>query len=249
MCTMKRYNENISQYAEEVIFRIVYASFSDFVSKYIENFKERFPETSFRERVITQEEEQIVDIDTIATYLDVTLEDVLKERVYVLKTKIHQCDFSVFIGCQYLVVKMDLKGKDISEESKCDLAQMLNTQSIKDNIEIVDFNCQIIHSITAPTEDALGEILDMGVFKGIDADVKNSRYADSYLRENCNIQLTRELRDIIFEDDSKGVYANILCSFSVEEVKNEYLPDDIERYLSVVKQETTQCFKFKTNEE
>ena len=40
MCTMKRYNENISQYAEEVIFRIVYASFSDFVSKYIENFKE-----------------------------------------------------------------------------------------------------------------------------------------------------------------------------------------------------------------
>ena len=243
MCKRKDYSASISQYAEELIFRVVYASFSDFISKYIGYFKSIFPDSSFRERIITQEEGQIVDVDTIAADLDITIEDVLNEKVYILTTEIEQYDFSVFIGNHYLVVKLNIRGKDVSNHNREILAQMLDTQSIKENIEIIKFYCQLSHTIATSSRDELGTVLDLSIFEGIDADIKNSRYADSYLYNNYDIQLTRELRDIIFEKDkSNGVYANVSCFINAE-VKEEYSVKDIEHYIEILQQETTQCFK------
>lgn len=241
MCKRKEYNVNFSQYLEEVIFGIVYASFSDFVSNYILYFKKEFPETSFRERVISQYEEQIVDIDDIATDLNLTLEDVLQEKIYVLNLNLKGYDFTVFIGRQYLVIRVKLSGKDLSDECIESLEKMLNTQSIAENIEIVDFNCRMLHSIISPSEKELGDILDMGVFTGIEADIKNSRYVDTYLYGDYHISLIRELRDVKLEDNTSAVFANILCSFSAE-IKNSYSKEDIKSYINCLKQETTQCF-------
>ena len=241
MCERKDYNGNVSRYLENIVCRIVYASFPDFIARYVAYFKEEFPDVSFRERVLTQVEEQILDVDTVASILNITLEDVLKEKVYVLNSRIEGFDFTVFIGRQYLAIILSVQGKSISEECLAALAKMLNTQSIKDNIEIVNFNCKASHSMAAQTEDELKEILDINVFKGIEADIKNSRYIDSYLRGEYYIELTRELRDILFDNQTSGVYANVLCSLNAKN-KDIYTLDDIKNYLDILKEETTQCF-------
>ena len=243
MCQRKEPSISIWQYAEDVLVRIVYASYSDFVYKYLEYFKNNFPESSFRERVLTQQEESILDVDYIACTLSNTLEDVLKEKVYILNTTIEGSKVIIYIGKQYLAVQIKLGGNTISDSILASLSTMLNTNSIKDNIEIVDARCSISLSMVASDEDSLNSTLDLAMFKGVDADIKNSRYSDLYQNpEGKSIELTRELRDVILENDESAVFANILCSTALI-IENVDSIEALKTGLNTIVCETTQCFR------
>ena len=81
------------------------------------------------------------------------------------------------------------------------------------------------------------------MFKGVDADIKNSRYSDLYQNpEGKSIELTRELRDVILENDESAVFANILCSTALI-IENVDSIEALKTGLNTIVCETTQCFR------
>lgn len=72
MCQKKAYTDVISQFAEDLNIRIVYSSLPDFKDRYMVHIRENYAGCSFRERIITQEEAQIINVDDISVELDIT---------------------------------------------------------------------------------------------------------------------------------------------------------------------------------
>ena len=118
MCK-KPYTDKMAKYLKSVAYRASFFSMPDFKSRYLASFVNAFPKASYKERKLTQLENQIVNIDAVADDLDIPLVELMDQKVYVFDdVNIAGRLATVYICHYYIYVYSELDGKKLGKEGR-----------------------------------------------------------------------------------------------------------------------------------
>lgn len=247
MCQKKAYTDVISQFAEDLNIRIVYSSLPDFKDRYMVHIRENYAGCSFRERIITQEEAQIINVDDISVELDITIEDIISQKVYVINDFADFADYEakLYVGAYFTALIFRLKGQNFQEEHIKGIASLLDLSSFTQLLDITSYTCRMFHAVLV-SEEELWSVLDAEAFPNVGTNTINRQLSETYHDDGFDIDLNRDLRKVT-NDTGKEEYVSHIMTMVYLPVPQawEHTHAYLERAIHAAEAETTLCFSEK----
>ena len=244
MCRKKYDNNIMGKYLTEVSFRLALFSLPQFKEELIEVFTKNFPyATKFEERIITEEEQQVIDIDAVAYDLEIPLIDIMNKKTYIFRdVMIGQKKSIVYINPHYVFIRTLLgEGEMIDRNYLAKLNCILNPEILTKNSPR-KFYCLTTHYCELPIEK-IGEVMDLEAFPKIDWDnYGGGNYVDNYVNECCSIDLKRIMER--YEDENMP-YAiiHILSSAYIDTFDINAMTETCHAMYEHSLTEVARCFK------
>lgn len=247
MCQKEKYTKSMSQFAEELNIRIVYSSLAGFMDKYMSKVRTKYIECSFRERILTQEEVQIINVDDISVELDVTIEDIISKKVYVINrfSMFGDDEITLYIGAYFTAFIFRLRGQNFKHNYVSKIASLLDMSAFLKLLDVTSYTCRLYHAVVVSEAD-LWNVLDREAFQNVGANAINRQISETYQDEGFEIDLVRDLRRIITEGECEEYVSHITTIVHLP-IPSEckLLPQDIESAVCAAEAETTLCFSKK----
>ena len=238
------YTDNISRFAEDLNIRIVYSSLPDFMDKFMAKIRKENEGCSFRERIINQEEAQIINIDDISVELDVTIEDIISQKLYVINGFADFTDYeaNLYIGAYFTAFVFRLKGKRFNYENIAKTVAMLDISEFANLLDITSYTCRLFHAV-AVSEKEVWSVLDQEAFPNVGDNTINRQISETYKDGEFEIDLNRDLRKALNEENEEEYISHIMTMVHLP-VTNIKLPDSncLENALHAAELESTLCF-------
>lgn len=246
MCRKKAYTVNMSQFAEDLNIRIIYSSLPDFMRQYMVQIREGNKDCSFRERIITQEEAQIINVDDISVELDITIEDIISKKVYVINDFPDFTDYesTLYVGTYFTAFIFRLKGQRFNEQHIDKIANLLNMSAFTTLLDITSYTCRLFHAVVVAKDD-VWNVLDKEAFPNLGTHPINRQLSETYknVKYDFNIDMKRDLRKVTNEADEEAYASHILTMVYLP------VPSDgkqssqcIKDAIQTAEEETTLCF-------
>lgn len=244
MCQKKVYTDSISQFAEDLNIRIVYSSLPDFKDQYMFKIRENNEGCSFRERIITQEEAQIINVDDISIELDITIEDIISKKVYVINDFADFTDYetTLYIGVYFTALIFRLKGQKFQDKHIEGITSLLDMSAFTPLLDITSYTCRMLHAVAVSEED-LWNVLDAEAFPNVGTNTINRQLSETYKDSGFNVDLIRDLRKVINEMGEEEYVSHIMTMVYLS------VPEDgkqtsacLQNAIHAVEEETTLCF-------
>lgn len=242
MCSKKTYTEKISQFAEDLSIKIVYSSLPDFMKQYMVRIRESDEKCSFRERIITQEEAQIINVDDISVELDITIEDIVSKKVYVINgfTDFTDYESTLYVGAYFTAFIFRLKGQKFDKKHISQIANLLDMSAFATLLDITSYTCQLFHAV-AVAKDDLWRVLDQEAFSKVGAHPINQQLSETYQDGDFDIDLIRDLRKVRNEANEEEYVSHIKTIVHLPP-NGKQPPQCIEKAVHAAEEETTLCF-------
>ena len=248
MCKRKKYTDAISSFAEDLNIRIVYSSLPDFKDCYMSKIRSDNDGCAFRERIITQEEAQIINVDDISVELDVTIEDILSKKVYVINgfAGFDDYDVTLYIGAYFTALICRLKGRRLKDEHVCKIASLLDLSDFTKSLYFSSYTCRLFHAV-AVSKDDLWNVLDPEAFPIVGVNTVNRQLSETYRVKNFDIDFNRDLRTVVNEEINEEEYVSHIMTMVYLPVPKDgkYDPETLRSAIHVAEIETTLCFSEK----
>lgn len=240
MCRKKAYTEDISNFAEDLNIRIVYSSLPEFMDQYMGKIRKENKECSFRERIITQEEAQIINVDDVSVELDITIEDIISKKVYVINGFADFTDYetTLYIGAYFTAFIFRLRGKRFNYNSVAKIADILDVSKFSDLLDITSYTCRLLHAVVVSESD-LWNVLDQEAFPNVGENTINRQISETYTDELFEIDLNRDLRKALNEEYISHIMTMVHLPISKKEIPNM---ECIEKAIHAAEKEATLCF-------
>lgn len=244
MCKKKVYTDTISQFAEDLNIRIVYSSLPDFKDQYMTQIRENNKGCSFRERIITQEEAQIINVDDISVELDITIEDIISKKVYVINDFADFTDYeaTLYIGAYFTALIFRLKGQRFQDKHIEGMASLLDMSAFTPLLNITSYTCRMLHAVAVSEED-LWSVLDAEAFPNTGTNAINRQSSETYQDGGFDIDLNRDLRKVTDETGKEEYVSHIMTMVYLPVPQDgKHTPACLERAIRAAEEETTLCF-------
>lgn len=195
MCRLKPYTKQMEEKNTSVAFRFDFYSMPSFRNKFVENAIKAFDKRGFTERLLTEEEKQTINIDTVCSVLDNSIEEVVSKKVYKLEGI--SCsdgnEIDLYISPYFLFIYFKRKkDKDVPWDSLQDIFNLL--AQYKEEIDLQNISCNVVFQAETD-EDGLWHVFDHDAFPTLDTDTMTvGRYADSHKYADMTVELVRIVR-------------------------------------------------------
>lgn len=211
----------MNEFLYSISFRASFFSLPTFMNNYVSTLAELYPDASFKEMPVSQTESQLIDIDTIASELDVPIVNLLEQKNYVFeKIVIGGTNAKVYITPYYVYVYIPVnENVVIGETLVADVDRILSTERLQKTM-IQEYSCQVNHYLNLrPSEIFKNGILDKDAFPQLyPEEISTGRFSDSHLTdEGYELKLIRDIlkgKDLDSEEPYLGV--NILSIASTK---------------------------------
>lgn len=263
MCK-KDYKPTMNEFLSYVAFRIEFFSLPTFKDKYVvylakefdknkisQKFAEENPEFSYKERILTQAEMVLVDVDTIAYDLDLPLITIIDEHknfvingffVGGLKSRIFVHPYYVYI---YIPI---INGNNINIETlESDVKRIFNMKILKGLVQIHKTTCIVNHNLNITPEKLFKcDVLDQEAFPQIyPNEITTGRYSDSHQTDNGITQTLT--RDILKGRDRENNTECLSVSITSTSTCDNFIDDNKEvgyrQLFNLALNEAARCFK------
>lgn len=242
MCKKMEYGQKHCRFADYVYVRVSFFSNPKFLEVFWEKkmsvWTELMQELRFVEKPLTTLEAQLVDVDEIADSLDITLEEILSQKVYFFSNALlDDYNVDIFLSRYFIFLKINLAGKEMKESTLPKIYELLTFSDLEDAVvSLQAIELGLWHKVCASKND-LWNILDSSAFKSIDEDniSANGTYFDEYNVEDHFIETRRYLRQLQENE-------MFLATIQVKTDLSEWNSETPETIWNLLKQESTRCF-------
>ncbi len=191
MCKRKQNQEKIKKYQTEVNFRLDYFARPGSLDRLFDSMPK---DMEYYEYKPTEEEQQIIGYDDVASCLQKTLTELLFYTCKVLKSK-EGPDITIYVHRNFVSVQTYTSSSDdnasIAEFVSGILCLFLNDSDF--NIE--DFSTRVTFACLGVHKNELWSVFDHTAFPVLDdAEVKNGTYQDTHQVGDFIIDLMRNIR-------------------------------------------------------
>lgn len=239
MCKKAAYTQKFFQYADYAYIRIAFFSFPSFYEKFLE-YKSKIWSRymsleNFVDKPLTALEQQLVDVDSTADDLDITIDNIITKNVYTF-SDVHIGAYSanIFLSQYFLFIQIRLDGRDIDKSIYKDISDLITFDGFNE-VSLKRIELGLWHKAKLKKEE-LWDVLDQMAFKGIDEEVSvNGLYYDGYGVDGNFIEARRSLRRL--KDDN-----TYLATMLVWTNLDEYTIETQELAWDLLKHESTRCF-------
>lgn len=240
MCKVKNNINKIGKYQRDINFRFDYYSVPGSIDTVV---KLLAPGTNYECRRLTEEELQVVDYDSVASSMDITITELLFHSVFIMTDNDKR--YTIFVHRNYVSVDFWTEGMDGNSVIVSETANILRRfLGEVEGFNIQDVYCRVKLSLPEINNDIIWTILDKSAFPVIEnSKVINSNYVDTFEVENYyidllrNIQHSGETSDVVVTTTTIGDCEKIL--YMVKEQGLESVLNDI---LDKSVDEITRCF-------
>lgn len=222
MYRTKTYTEQINQLNEFNAFRIDFFSVPSFKNEFVESIGKIIGPAPFQERLLTEEEKQKIDIDSIVDNLDNSIEEIISKKIYKFYDfEICNISSELYISQYYLFLYLDCKGNKMGLNgylSKVsEIFNALNAFSTK----LTPQKVSLINTYhTLIDENSLWSVFDREAFPLVEsANLVNGRYADQHLYESMSINLIRDIRKGS-NDKNKTMFDINITSYATSDISS-----------------------------
>lgn len=245
MCEKKTYSPKMKSLRKRISFRLDFFSLPSFKDEYLS--KKGEISNNYKESVLSELERQIVDVDSVAYNLDVTLETIAEKKSYCFSDVIFDNDSDikgkVIVNPYYLFIEVQCKDGDISEKCINKIKSFLFDEVMAPVTTSKFLTCQVDH-YTFVKKDEIDSIIDKSAFVSIDTPI-NGRYSDEYKvvgkgEENIDTALIRYLQ--LYDDNQYDILVKTILSISLNDDLSRHEQSIIDRMISISEQETSRCF-------
>lgn len=239
MCKKVAYSIKQSQYADYAYVRVAFFSFPSFFEKFLEQKSEIWSRymslENFVKKPLTAIEQQLVDVDSTAEDLDITIDDIITKPVYTfLDVHVGEYSANVFLSQYFIFLKVRLDGRDLDKSIYNDIYELITLDGINE-VSLKKIELGLWHKVKLKKEE-LWNVLDQMAFKGIDEEASvNGTYYDGYEVDGNFIEAKRYLRRLKDED-------SYLATMFVWINLDEYTIETQKMAWNLLKQESTRCF-------
>lgn len=203
---------------------------------------------SFQERLLTEEEKQKIDIDSIVNTLDNSIEEIISKKIYrYYNFKICGISSELYISHYYLFLYLNYKGNNTQIDylsGVCDVFDRLKDFKTK----LTPQKISLISSYHAQADtEQLWTVFDKEAFPLMESsNLVNGRYADQHLYAPMSIDLIREIRKGYNEgNEQEERYDVNITSYATEEISSVGDIDFHDIFSNMLKNsnnEVTRCF-------
>jgi hypothetical protein len=243
MCK-KTYNANMKNYLNGVTFRLDFFSLPDFKASYVPLIKADFPDSSFQERVLTDDESQIVNVDTLSYSLDLPLNDILKERVYVFDNIVKGgILYNIFVSPHYICIHADINNANFPDEPGDDVNEILGNFFSK--IDLQKVFCMTSHFFSAKSEDEVWTVLDKEAYPKLilDDSYEGGNFIESISSSYSWIDLKRSVMKSDVDDGSTSFDFVVLTSAQSKCIDKDDMKGLYDHLYEDSIAEVAKCFK------
>jgi hypothetical protein len=240
MCKKVEYGQKHYRFADYAFVRVSFFSNPQFLevfwTKKMSVWTELMPDFKFVEKPLTMLEAQLVNVDEIADSLDITLEEILSQKVYFFSNALlDNCNIDIFLSRYFIFLKIQLDGKNFEESILPKIYELLSLSDLKDVVSPQSIELGLWHKVCASRND-LWTILDPLAFKSIDDNISaNGTYFVEYNVEDNFIETRRYLRQL--QEDER-----YLATIQVKTDLGGWNLESQESVWNILKQESTRCF-------
>lgn len=255
MCKAKTYTEQINEFNEFIAFRIDFFSVPSFKNEFVEIIGNIIGPAPFQERLLTEEEKQKIDIDSIVNNLDNSIEEIISKKIYKFYDfKISNISAELYISQYYLFLYLNYKG-----DSSCENNYLLKVSEIFNTLKpfstkLTPQKISLISTYHALIEEKLlWNVFDKEAFPLMESNnLVNGRYADQHLYKSMSINLIREIRKGYYEVDGNEkmmVDVNITsyATSDMDTINDTDFQKEFQNMQNKSQSEVTRCFNDEFN--
>lgn len=234
-----------NRYAVKVAVRIDFYSLEDFREVFFKAVQARFGELSFEKRPLTEEERELVDVDSISNNLAITLEDIINSRCILASPFTQKGQtYNLIIGSHFLYCDTIVTNynKTIGEVESV-FRVLLNFAGYGNCVSLNMLTCRTECGLFIERTGELGLIFDENFFPKSFRDLRNARYVDSYDDNGVVVDLIREYRRGINTENGKQIHSFRVESLSSIPSKNLVIEKELSLAIKTGKDYVEQCFK------
>lgn len=242
MCKVKNNTEKIGKYQRGINVRFDYYSVPGSIKKVVgllalgKIYENRKP---------TEEEMQIIDYDSVASSMDMTITELLFHAVHIM------CDngekYTIFVHRNYVSVDFKTEGMDGNNAIVEKAAKILNhfLGEGEEGFNIQDICCRVNLFTPEINNSTIWTILDQSAFPVMeDSKVVNGNYVDTHEVENYYIDLLRNIRPSGVGISDVVVSTTAMCNFEklTDMIKERGLDGVLKDMLDKSINEITRCY-------
>ena len=244
MCEKKPYSSKMKAMRKRISFRLDFFSLPSFKDEYLAKYKEI--SNNYKENVLSELERQMVDVDSVAYNLDVTLETIAEKKVFCFSDVVFDDNTKgkVVVSPYYLYIEVQCNNDGSISKQSIEKIKTLLFDPIMEPITTSKFlTCQVDH-YNFVDKDELDSIVDKSAFVSIDTPI-NGRYSDEYKvdgkgEEIIDTALIRYLQ--LYDDNKYDILVKTILSIPLHDDINKYDQGIIDRMITISEQETSRCF-------
>lgn len=191
MCKVKNNIEMIGKYQRGINIRLDYYSVPGSIKKVVGLLA---PGTVYENRMPTEEEMQIVDYDSVARSMDMTITELLFHPVHIMTDDGER--YTIFVHRNYVSVDFRTEGMDENATIIREAARILNCflGEGEEGFNIQDVCCRVNLFTPEISNDTMWTILDQSAFPVMeDSKIVNGNYVDTHEVGNYYIDLLRTI--------------------------------------------------------
>lgn len=195
MCRLKQYTERMDEQNTSVSFRFDFYSMPSFRNTFVENAKYALSARRFTERILTEEEKQMINIDSVCNVLGNSIEEIIGKKVYKLEGIAcrNRGEIDLYVSPYFLYVHCSRElNKELPWDDLYNVFKLL-AQFGRD-IDLQNTTCSVIFR-SQTDEDGLWSVFDRSAFPTLDKETMTvGRYADSHKYDDMTVELVRIVR-------------------------------------------------------
>ena len=251
MFEIKNYSPGLKAIRQRIAFRLDYFSLPTFKEKYFENMGEI--SNDYVEGILTEEERQMLDLDSVAYNLRETLDNILAKKAYhfsnVVFDEAYGINGEVIVSPYFLFLQIACeKDGAITKECIRKIKKFLFDATLESVTTTRIFTCQADHQkVVDSIEDIQNTIGDVA-FCHFNAP-RNSTYLNEYVLDLQGKEVDASLRRYIQQstDDETGdivynILVNSILSMKINGNFSTQGEDIIDDFITYSEQETSRCF-------
>lgn len=241
MCKRKNIIEKIKGLQKEVNFRLDYFARPGALDKLFEKMPK---DMEYFEYKPTEEEQQIIGFDDVASCLQKSLTELLFYSCKVLRSR-DERDVTIYIHRNFVSVQTFTSSSDENEEVLTFVVGILQPFLEDSDINIEDISCRITFSKLDVKPADIWTVFDRSAFPVLDnVEVISGIYQDTHQVDNLFIDLIRNIQT----NDNKNIDGVVSATalFSEEQLRIAINKDGLKKTLNYIVDESigeiTRCF-------
>ena len=194
MCKIKLYTPQMNERKDSFSLCLDFYSMPSFRDDFVKSAKEKLNFGGFAERLLTEYEKQLIDIDSICSVLNNSIDEIISKKVYKLEhlniengnVDLYVSPYFVFVYCEW-----NNDNKD-AFNVLAPIIDLLKERKLDMDIQNIAFTM----NFKIGTDNAnLWKIFDPNAFPTFDeSTMTTGRYADSHQYDSAIVDLVRDVR-------------------------------------------------------
>lgn len=207
-----------SLFVQSVSIRLDYYSLDSFYQDYFRNLQEKnSTDLDFTVRPLTEDEIEIVNVDSVSNILGLSLTEVIGRRCIIMLPIIKDgFSLQLIVGPYFLFCRADIT--DNKKFFPIDVQIFLDFfcfESLERSLTSVLLSCFVHSNVYLDSINDGQSFFKEGVFPTVTDELENSRYADHFrLDDSSWLELVREYRKGIIQKKNQTVYQYTIDALS-----------------------------------